>query len=198
MNHLQVYHQQFNSLVKIVKEVENKSLLDYSAPFFIENINFFTKSFLVTICAYLESFIKDIAYTTIQEYNDKLKGLGIPTNLTKWSFNPNKKLEDKDLKYTELKFNINKKDLDNYVSGNPNKTITLFNQIGISLTENNQFNELKEVINIIIVKRNKILHYNDSASDISLSDIINYILIVKEYIGAINFEVQKKIDNYND
>ncbi len=131
MEHLIEYKAQLTDLQKIVIDINNKVLSDSSDPFFINNLNYLTKSFLVTICAYLESFIKEITYTTIQNYNHRLNGLGIPTNLTKWAFNPKTKIDDKQLKFTELTFNIKKKDLDDHVSANPFKTIKLFKQIGI-------------------------------------------------------------------
>lgn len=197
MNHLDEYNTLFESLKIIVRDVNNKSLLSDSDPFFLDNINFFSKSFLVTICAYLESFIKDIAYSTIQEYNHRLDGLGIPTNLTKWSFNTKDKIKENQLQFKELKFNIKKKDLENYVSGNPDKTIKLFTQIGIDLTKSDEFNDLKEIINNMIIKRNLILHYNDTASDITLSDILDYIEVTQKYIDIIDSEIQKTLEDYS-
>ena len=167
MNHLNEYNVLFESLKVIVSDVNDKLLDSSSDTFFCNNINFLNKSFLVTICAYLESFIKDIAYSTIQQYNDKLHGLGIPTNLTRWSFNTKNKIKDDQLQFKELKFNIKKKDLEDYVSGNPDKTIKLFAQIGIDLKKSEELNNLKERIISLVVKRNNILHYNDDASDIT-------------------------------
>jgi hypothetical protein len=197
MEHLIEYKAQFTDLEKIVIDINNKVLSDSSDPFFINNINYLTKSFLVTICAYLESFIKDITYTTIQNYNNRLNGLGIPTNLTKWAFNPKTKIDDKQLKFTELTFNIKKKDLDDHVSANPFKTIKLFKQIGIDLEKNESFNELKTVINSIVVKRNNIIHYNDNASDISLLDVLDYIKVVQKYMTLIDSEIQLTLNDYS-
>lgn len=197
MNHLDEYKALFESLENFVIDVNYKSLSSDSDPFFLHNLNFFTKSFLVTICAYLESFIKDIAYSTIQEYNQRLDGLGIPTNLTKWSFNTDEKLKDNQLKFKALKFDIKKRDLDKHISGSPFRTIDLLKNIGVDLTINEDFNDLKDKINSIVVKRNNIIHYNDSASDITLPDIVDYIKIVKKYIKIIDYEIQITLQNYS-
>lgn len=198
MRHLvEEYHKHLEDLEKVVKNVNNKVLSNSSDPFFINNLNFLTKSFLVTICAYLESFIKDITYSTIEDYNDWLKGLGIPINLTKWSFNPKKQIDDEHLKFAELTLNIKKKDLDDYVSSNPFKTIKLFKQIGIDLEKNEIFNDLKKIINSIVTKRNNVIHYNDDASDITLSDILDYIGVVQKYIELIDLEIQKTLKDYS-
>ncbi len=202
MSHLKEYQEQFNSLEKIVIEVDSK-LLKSSDPdnsFFFDNVNFFSKSFLVTICAYLESFIKDIAYGTIQEYDKKLEGLGIPSNLTTWYLElKNKKtIDDKKFKtnFKEFRFNIKKKDLDDYVSGNPYRTIKLFKYMGINLEKSDDFNNLKDKINSIIVKRNNILHHNDDASDITLLDILDYVNTVKQYMKIIDNEIEQTLKNY--
>lgn len=189
MSCLTDYQQQFDSLKKIVGEVDEKSKSELPEhTFFLDNINFFTKSFLVTICAYLESFLKDIAYLTIQNYDQKLNGLGIPSNLVQWYWilKNEKKFESR---FEEFRLNIEKKDLDNYISGNPYKTIKLFEYIGIDLNKNDKFQELKVKINSIVVKRNNIIHHNDNASDITLSDILDYIESVQIYLMIINDQI---------
>ncbi|MDM8567321.1 HEPN domain-containing protein [Candidatus Halobeggiatoa sp. HSG11] len=197
MEYLSDYNEKFTELEEIVKDVNRKILADSSEEFFINNLNFLTKSFLVTICSYLESFIKDISYSTIQIYNDRLNGLGIPTNLTKWSFNLKSKTDNKQLDFMELTFSIKKKDLDEHISARPYRTVNLFKRIGIDLENNEQFNDLKTVINIIVIKRNNIIHYNDNASDITLSDILDYIKTVQKYMVIIDSEIKLTLENYS-
>jgi hypothetical protein len=56
------------------------------------------------------------------------------------------------------------------------------------------FNSQKEEINSIVVKRNKILHHNDEASDVSNKDLIDNIIAIKNYIINIDDIICKHLD----
>jgi hypothetical protein len=43
--------------------------------------------------------------------------------------------------------------------------------------------------NTIVVKRNKVVHHNDEASDISNDDLKNYIDSLKKYLANIDKEI---------
>jgi len=180
------YINQLNDLRSIIIETNSKSVDQNPDPFFIDNVNFFTKSFHINLCAHLESFLKDISFKYITQVEDKLKTTRIPHNLILWSFNKDKRLKDNELKFNDLSLGIKKKDLDDHISGSPYRTIDLFKKIGVDLESNVRFVGKKDKINSLVVKRNKILHYNDDASDISFEDIESNIDEVIEYMEIID------------
>ena len=157
----------------------------------IININFFTKSFLVNLCAYLESFLKDITFSCIESINDNIAERKIPYNLILWALNYNKQIKDNDFKYENLKIGIKKKDLDDHISGNPYRTVKLFRNIGLDIESFQEFKDKKESINMIVNKRNKVLHYNDNASDLSFTDIIEYIGQVDAYMKLLDMKLEE-------
>ena len=103
-----------------------------------------------------------------------------------WDMNYGKEIKDNSFQFNHLKIKIKKKQLDEHISGSPYQTVKLFRNIGIDLEALDEFNDLKEKINMIVVKRNKILHHNDDASDISFSDIIGYISDIDRYMKVLD------------
>jgi hypothetical protein len=61
----------------------------------------------------------------------------------------------------------------------------LFRFLGIDLLGEEGFNKNKDVVTSVVVKRNNIVHHNDSASDVSFSDIEGYIDVFVDYMLAI-------------
>jgi hypothetical protein len=184
--HKELYIQQLERLKVIVEEANKRVISEPPDLLIYENANFFTKSFLVIMCAYLESYLKDALMVIIDEVNLRLTTSKLPHNLIRWSFNTEKELKENELKFEELKLNIKKKELDDFISGNPFKTKDLFKKFGIELEKNEIFNSQKEQINSIVVKRNKIVHHNDDASDISNKDLTDNIKALTEYIVNID------------
>lgn len=180
------YCNQLVKLKEIIDTANCRLISDTPDSFFQENANFFTKSFLVIMCAYLESYLKDALMVIVDETNNKLATHYIPHNLIKWSFNIDKEFKDNDSKIEPLKLKIKKKELDDFISGNPFKTKDLFKKFGIVLDNNANFNNQKEIINSIITKRNKVVHHNDEASDISNKDLKDYIDAILDYISNID------------
>lgn len=194
---LEVYIGLLTELSALSKETESKVISDNPDIFITKNINFFTKSFMITLCAYLEGFLKDITMLIIDDANNKLSQLKIAFNLAKWSVSKKKALlemDDNELKFENLTIKVTKKELDEFISGNPYKTEKLFKKIGIKLFENTIYKEQKEKVNSIVEKRNKIVHHNDSASDISFSDIEANITIISEYLININNLVKAELE----
>ena len=179
------YKIQLEKLKEVVNKTNENSVAEEPYPFFEENINFFTKSFLVNICAYLESFIKDITYSCIENINSRIESTEIPHNLILWDLNYGKEIKEKAFGFKNLKVNIKKKDLDAHISGSPYRTKDLFKNIGIDLESNQKYVDFKDNINMIVVKRNKVLHHNDDASDISFNDILNFIDVVDNYMEVL-------------
>ena len=178
----QDYSKQLNKLKEIVNKTYELTISDPPQEYFADNVNFFTKSFFVNLCAYLESFLKDIIFSCIQGIDEKLKNSEIPYNLIIWALNSNKKFKDSEYKFSNLSVGIKKKDLDDHISGSPYRTVELFKKVGINLDADQDFHSKKEKINSIVVKRNKILHHNDNASDISFQDINSNIDEVLAYM----------------
>lgn len=138
------------------------------------------------MCAYLESYLKDVLMVIIDVANSKLNQAKLSHNLIKWSLNIDKEFKDADSKFEDFKISIKKKDLDEFISGSPHRTKDLFKKLGINLENDTIFKSQKERINAIVVKRNKIVHHNDEASDVSNSDLIENIKAIKEYIENID------------
>lgn len=180
------YKSQLDKLKDIVDKTNARSVAESPDPYFGENVNFFTKSFLVNICAYLESFIKDVTFSCIENINTRIQLSKIPHNLILWDLNYDKEIKEKSYSFRNLKVRLKKKDLDDHISGSPYRTVKLFRNIGIDLESNAHFNSYKERINMIVVKRNKILHHNDDASDISFSDILQYIDEIDKYLKILD------------
>jgi hypothetical protein len=190
----QEIHEKYIKLLEqlkvIIRKTQARVLCPVPDPIFEENINFFTKSFLISMCAYLESYLKEIAFSRIDTVNQKLLSLSIPRNLVRWDIAHPKDITEKDLKFENLKISIKKKDLDEHISGNPYRTEALFKKIGMDLTSIQDFLDKKEVINSIVQKRNRIVHHNDDANDVSMLDLISYVDHFIEYINTITQSVE--------
>ena len=176
------HSQALQSLISLIEETESKALAGHDS-YFTDNANFFCKSFLITTCTYLESYLKELAAVIINEAEERLKTNVIAHNIVKWSLDKTRNLTP--VKYEPFKLNVTETDIDDNISGNVHKTLTFFMKLGINLESVEDFVAKKDIIGPIIVKRNKIVHYNDDASDLSLGDIkyisgqiLEYILIL--------------------
>lgn len=188
------YILQLGQLKAIIDITNGRMISDPPDTLIYENAIFFSKAFLVTMCAYLESYLKDALMVVIDQMNVRLQSAKLPHNLVKWSLNIDKELKDSEFKFEQLKITIKKKQLDDYISGNPFKTKDLFKKFGIDLEQNQLFNSQKEEINAIVVKRNKILHHNDEASDVSSTDLTNNIESLTKYIKNIDEILCRHLD----
>ncbi|KMQ59951.1 hypothetical protein ACM46_16975 [Chryseobacterium angstadtii] len=181
-----VYIAQLEKLKEIIEIANSRIVSEEPDDFFQNNTNFFTKSFLVIMCAYLESYLKDALMVIIDETNNKLNLSKLPHNLVRWSLNIEKEFKNSDSKFEDFKIPIKKKELDDFISGNPFRTKDLFKKLGINLDCDLIFESQKERINAIVVKRNKVIHHNDDASDVSNDDLLLNINIITEYISNID------------
>ena len=187
----------FTDLKNLIEETNKLSISEKGSDYFIDNVNFFNKSFTVLSCAYLESYLKDVGMLIIEEMNFRLKNNPVPHNLIKWYININKEFKKNETKYEFFSIDINKKNIDNEISGDIGRTINLFQKLGIDLNTNSEFENYKDIIGAIVTKRNNIIHHNDEASDISFNDIIVNIELIKEYITIIDKEVINHISYSN-
>ena len=184
--HKESYAEQLEKLKEIIEIANSRIVSETPDVFFQNNANFFTKSFLVIMCAYLESYLKDALMVIIDETHNKLAHSKLPHNLVRWSLNIEKEFKDSDSKFMDFKIPIKKKELDDFISGSPFKTRDLFKKLGVDIESDTVFNAQKERINAIVVKRNKIIHHNDDASDVSNRDLIENIKAINEYISNID------------
>lgn len=180
--HLDTYVEQYSKLAEIIGTVNQRLISDEPDELIEDNVNFFTKSFLVVMCAYLESYIKDALMVIVEDINQKLDVIKVPHNLIKWTANTSKDLKEDDNRVEHFKISLTREELDNYISGNPHRTKKTFNNFGISLDGNQIFSSHFDTIMTIVNKRNRVVHHNDDASDITNQDLNNYIEALKSYI----------------
>lgn len=200
-------YNKFKGILEDLKVTVNSCneiiISDEPSSFVYNNSNFLTKSFLISLCGYLETYIKDVLEVLINDYNERIIKEKYPYNLLRWSLetkdNNNSKvqslLDKKKTRYEDVTIKIKKKDLDPFISGNPFRTRELFTMFGIDLSSVEEFNNRKDIVNQIIVKRNNILHYNDDASDLSNQDVIQYISEIIEYCEKLDLQVEQRITN---
>lgn len=185
----------FDELNGLINETNRRTILDNPSAYFIGNVNFFNKSFMVLSCAYLESYLKDVGMLVIDEMNNRLKITQVLHNLIYWYLTGTNKFKESDTKYEFLSIGIDKKDIDDNMSGNVGKTITFFQKLGIDLNTNSEYLNYKDIIGTIVTKRNDIIHHNDQASDLSFNDLTRNIALIKEYIAIIDKEVTDHISS---
>ncbi|MBD8136939.1 hypothetical protein IFR10_15555 [Bacillus sp. CFBP 13597] len=184
-----IYHkyiQQYDELIGLVNESNKRIVKDEPDDLFMDHINLFSKSFMVLSVTYLESYLKEVCLLIVNYMNKKLLENPLPHNLINWSILQGK---HKDIQFKGFALNISSKDIDDGLSGNVHKTITLFSNLGIDLQSIDEFCNNKDKIANIVTKRNDIVHHNDEASDISFSDIISNIKVIKDYILTIDNEI---------
>lgn len=148
-----------------------------------DNINFFTKSFLISACAHLEMCIKDIVFAVARDIDVRLSTASIPASIIEWRYSQKKKKNESGNGFpNRFAIGITKKEVDDLVSGNVYKTKDALALVGVDLTtDKSKWEAWKDLIQAIVTRRNNIVHHNDDASDISFGDIRSYINSMIEY-----------------
>lgn len=177
------YNSLFLALKETVRETEENTILEEN-DFFNKNLNFFVKSYLITVCTYLEAYLSEAASWHCERINNKLKAACLPHNFLLWRVK--KDFKSQELKYSNADLQVDKSEISDGLSGNPYKTIKAFSYLGVDLNSSPEFNAYKDVVNTIVIKRNNIIHHNDNANDISLSDIKGYVDIFITYMGVVD------------
>lgn len=173
----------FHSLKEVIIISEKRVINENPDDLFIDNVNFFVKSYLISICSYLEAYLQDIAFKYSQEVSTRIASANIPHNFIHWRMIS--ELKDKQLKYVDIELPISKRDISDEISANPYKTLKLFRYLGIDLSKKDNFEANKDLINSVVMKRNNIVHHNDSAADISFGDLLSYIEVIIPYMKAV-------------
>lgn len=156
-----------------------------SSPILTDNINFFTKSFLISLCAHLEMCIKEIVFAIAEDIDERARAASIPTALIEWRYSTKKK-GDGTTQGVRLEIRMTRKEVDDLVSGNVYRTKEALAYVGVDLANDKAAWEMwKDMIQTIVTRRNNIVHHNDDASDLSLGDIRQYIASARAYIDFI-------------
>lgn len=177
------YTELFESLKYVIDSSEKRVFDDVPDVLFIDNVNFFVKSYLVSICSYLEAFLQDVAFKHSQIISNRVLSAQIPHNFLHWRLGTG--IKDKNLNYNNISLPITKKDIANEISANPYKTLKLFKLLGVDLSKKESFENNKDLINTIVTKRNNIIHHNDTAADVSFGDLKAYINVIVPYMAAV-------------
>jgi len=185
------YEKLFESLKEVIGNSEERVLSDEPDPLFIDNVNFFVKSYLISVCSYLEAYLQDIAFKHSQTISSRVTDAKIPHNFLHWRLNTG--MKDKYLNYNYISLPVTKKDISEKISANPYKTLKLFQSLGIDLSKKEVFENNKDLVNNIVIKRNNIVHHNDKAASISFGDLKNYIDVIIPYMAAVKEAVDEVV-----
>lgn len=157
--------------------------------FFLQYEKFYKKSFLISGCTYLESYLKDVWYFVVDDWKRKIDSIWIPKQLIEIKY-------DKKLKWLSEEFclNFTHEEVDELISGNISKTIKFFHILGIDLQCNQLFLENKDLVWKFVELRNKVIHHNSDLNFVSLWDIKIWLSDwFLNYWNAIQQEVWKKV-----
>lgn len=167
---------QFDNLAVVVKESAARVIAENPDTLFYDNQNVFIKSYLVSACSILEAFIQDLAICCADMMQDKINAINLPFNFINWVAEHDKA----NLKFASFVGGRTSKDISDMISPNYHKTINTFRRIGVDVICEGVVSH-KDFISSIVEKRNKIVHHNDAASDLSFPDIIIAIDNFKMY-----------------
>lgn len=181
----QKYETLFLDLKIIIIESERRVLCQQSDELFLGNVNFFVKSYLISVCSYLEAMLQDLAFIQVKDINTRLLAANIPNNYMLWRIADNIKDKDKRWGYQPGNLDVSKKEVSDNLSASPYRTLKLFQKLGIDLGKNEIFDSNKDLVNTIVGKRNSIIHHNDRAASVSFGDLVIYIDTIIKYTKAI-------------
>ena len=156
---------------------------NHSNVLITNNVNFYTKSFLISACAHLEMCIKELVFEIARDIDRKLSEVSVLHSIIEWRLNLMKKTDSTQQARGKLAVKMTKKEVDDLVSGNVFRTKDALAVVGIDIDLNKTEWEMwKETIQAIVTRRNNIVHHNDDASDLSLGDIKRFINSINQYI----------------
>lgn len=173
---LERFVEQFDGLKSVIQMSAARTISDPPDTLFLENQNIFVKSYLVSACSMLEAFIQDLSMEYIAHIQDRINRANLPFNFVIWlAQNEKPKPEFKKFEGTK-----SRKDIEDLISPDYWKTMKAFDRIGVDLSASN-VETFKDYITTIVLKRNRIVHHNDEASDLSFGDISTAVDQFKAY-----------------
>ena len=175
------FNSQFDRLLSVVAIANLRVTSEPADELFLDNQNVFIKSFLVSACSVLEAFIQELAFSYLQEVAEKVRRANIPYNAVAWMYRPDDK---KYLKFESFEIDKKAKDISDIISPNYGKTLNAFRRVGVEL-DHAALGIFKDEVSSIVDKRNKIVHENDDASDLSFVDITTTIHTFKAYAACL-------------
>ncbi|MEZ8449091.1 HEPN domain-containing protein [Vibrio splendidus] len=186
-------------LIDLTRETESKSMDDEHSDneFFQVNMNLFVKSYMVLMCAYLESYLKSLSKCYIDRVEESLTSATYPKNLLRWSVLKDKYKHNNDGAQDLFSLGITDEDIDKNLSANPHKTAPFFVRLGIHLESIDEYMAIKEQVEMIVNKRNNIVHYNDDASDTGPRDVVANADLLIDYMKILDAQVLNNLNNFN-
>ena len=163
------FEEQLTALKEVATESSRRLVSDPPDPLFESHANVFIKSYLVSACSILETFLQNEALYFVYEMRIRAENANIPHNLTRWSSGAKDSAANQ--KFASFKIDLDEKIVTEKLSGNIDKTILSFSKIGVDIASDQEFKDRKDFISARVFKRNAIIHDNDDASDISFGDI---------------------------
>lgn len=167
---------QFDNLKQVVAASSARSIEDPPDILFFDHQNVFIKSYLVNACSMLEAFIQDLASAYVNELQAKINSANLPFNLVVWIAEH----EKAKLAFKPFEAKKTKRDISDLVSPSYWRTMQAFERIGIDLSHSDVL-VFKDFIATTVEKRNRIVHHNDDALDLSFSDVVTTINTFSEY-----------------
>lgn len=190
---LQKYLDQLQGLQEVSHESARRIVDDDSL--FVCHTNLFVKSYLVTLCSILESYLKEEILAFVEDVAQVVDDLSLTRNIVVWGLDPcNNELYEKQVgnNITTLKLNIAEDDVDERISGNVDRTIKTFRRCGIDITQCSEFANVKATVATIVLKRNSVVHHSIQSIDFTYNDIVEWASKVKTYIMGISTYVNSE------
>lgn len=173
---LEVCKEQLDSLRSVIVEAQGRSIADPPDALFFNNQNVFIKAFFVSACSVLEAFIKSLALDFINVVQGRINAANVPFNFVAWASDNSKARLD----FRTFVSSKGMDDISEVLSPNYYKTLKAFEKIGVNLACAD-IEAFKDIITSRVDKRNKIVHHNDDALDLSFGDLISVIDEFKAY-----------------
>lgn len=168
--------EQFDGLNVVIQKSAARAISEPPDDLFLDNQNIFVKLYLVSACSILEAFIQDLAMAYVDHIQERINNSNLPFNFVIW-LAENEKTRSEFKKFEGKK---TKNDIEELISPNYWKTMKAFDRVGIDLS-GTEVSVFKDYITITVLKRNRIVHHNDEASDLSFGDISYTVSKFKEY-----------------
>ena len=83
------YESLINHLKVVIVASRGRVVQEQPDPLFLDNLNFFTKAYLVSLCSSLEAFLQDVAFDYVNFVQQRLASAKVPNNVIRWALSVN-------------------------------------------------------------------------------------------------------------